>query len=93
MTLLFRFLVFLVLLLLGRALLSRFKTRKPSSRPAFGPAKTSPGIRTVGETAAKDPQCGTYVDRSIAVSARVGDELLYFCSETCLKQYLAQKKE
>jgi YHS domain-containing protein len=35
----------------------------------------------------RDPVCGTYVDRSRAVSARGGGELHYFCSEDCRTAY------
>ena len=36
---------------------------------------------------ATDPVCGMKVDRDRAVSARVGDETVYFCSEHCRELY------
>ncbi len=35
----------------------------------------------------RDPVCGTYVDRTRAVSARGGGEVRYFCSEDCRTAY------
>ena len=40
-----------------------------------------------GAMLARDPVCGTYVDRSRAVSARGGGEVHYFCSEDCRTAY------
>ena len=39
----------------------------------------------------QDPQCGVYVSPKEAFSARVGDKVLYFCSQQCLNKYLKKK--
>ena len=36
----------------------------------------------------KDPVCGTYVDKSSAISVRNGSETLYFCSYECRQKYI-----
>ena len=40
-----------------------------------------------GAMLVRDPVCGTYVDRSRAVSARGGGVVRYFCSEDCRATY------
>ena len=40
-----------------------------------------------GVMLARDPVCGTYVDRTRAVSARGAGEVQYFCSEDCRAAY------
>lgn len=40
-----------------------------------------------GAMLARDPVCGTYVDRSRAISARARGEVHYFCSEDCRAAY------
>jgi uncharacterized protein len=37
----------------------------------------------------KDPICGTYLPKRLAVKYTKGNETLYFCSEECKKQFLA----
>ena len=41
---------------------------------------------------AQDPQCGVYVDTQLAISARAGNEVIYFCSEECRKKYLKSER-
>ena len=45
-----------------------------------------------GAMLARDPVCGTYVDRSRAVSARGGGEVHYFCSEDCRTAYRRDRR-
>ena len=40
-----------------------------------------------GEEMVQDPECGTYVVKSRAVTRRINGKLCLFCSETCAKQY------
>ena len=44
-------------------------------------------FRLTARRGATDPVCGMKVDRDRAVSARVGDETVYFCSEHCRELY------
>lgn len=37
----------------------------------------------------KDPHCGMYVAKDLAVSARSGKETFYFCSDECRDSYLS----
>lgn len=50
--------------------------------------KKSPRNRSHdGEPMVEDPQCGTYLPISDAVSATIAGKQLYFCSKKCLKNY------
>lgn len=40
-----------------------------------------------GEEMVEDPQCGTFLPISDAVSAHVNGRKHYFCSKKCLKEY------
>jgi YHS domain-containing protein len=40
-----------------------------------------------GEDMVKDPQCGTYLPRSDALTRQVKGETCYFCSEECRSKY------
>ncbi len=43
---------------------------------------------------AKDPICGMFVDESTAeLKAQVRGVTYYFCSETCMREFLAPEKE
>jgi YHS domain-containing protein len=35
-----------------------------------------------------DPFCQTYIPKQSALKKRVGGQMLYFCSDKCLKSYL-----
>ena len=50
-----------------------------TQRPQVPPSQ---GVKLV-----RDPVCGTYVDRSRAVSVRGSREVHYFCSEDCRTAY------
>ncbi len=41
----------------------------------------------------QDPVCGTYVDKSSAISVRSGEQVLYFCSYECRKKYIEGVQE
>ena len=57
-------------------------------RSLQGPQAPPPEKTSRGEEMLKDPECGTYVARGDAISALVGDERRYFCSEQCKQQHL-----
>jgi YHS domain-containing protein len=57
------------------------------SRPAAGSAPR-PKERA-GGTLVRDPQCGTYLPASRALTAGSGSGTQYFCSEDCRRAYLA----
>jgi len=40
-----------------------------------------------GEPMVEDPQCGTYLPVSDAVTATINNKQLHFCSKKCLKEY------
>ena len=84
----FRILIFLLLLLVVRALVARlFGTgRKASGKRSRG---GSSGVRdTVRGRMVKDPQCGIYVATDLAVRTRRKNMDLYFCSEECREKFL-----
>lgn len=41
----------------------------------------------------RDPQCGTYILPSQAVSARVGRHTYHFCSEECKDRFLDKSRK
>jgi hypothetical protein len=40
----------------------------------------------------KDPQCGAYFLKQRGIAARIGDKVVYFCSETCRDEYIRRHK-
>lgn len=44
------------------------------------------------DTMVLDPNCNTYIPRSGAIRKRVKGQEHYFCSKTCLKEYLRKVK-
>jgi len=61
-----------------------------ASSPAAPPAKRSPDpppVPSAGGELKKDPVCGTYVSSATSVRQKVGDELVYFCSDECRAKY------
>ena len=85
---LIRMLVFLLLLLVVRALIARlFGTgRKATRRRARG--GSSRARATVRGRMVKCPQCGIYVATDLAVRIRKKNADLYFCSEECRDKFL-----
>jgi YHS domain-containing protein len=41
----------------------------------------------------RDKVCNTFLSRDSAISARVGQETLYFCSEECRRRHLASGED
>jgi hypothetical protein len=63
--------------------LSAPRSRRPASGPPPRPKERA------GGTLVRDPQCGTYLPATRAISAGSGANLQYFCSEDCRRAYLA----
>ncbi len=72
----FLFLLFAILLALR---LIGFVLRSLSSRPVSG------GPPVEGEMV-RDPVCGTWIDRRLAIAGRRGSEWLPVCSEKCRRE-------
>lgn len=92
MTWLLRLLLFVVLFLLARSIVSRFlgsRTRSNFGR-ARGPASSDSVPKSVGSAVIKDPQCGMYIDRGLALPFQVDGKTLFFCSEECRRLYEAR---
>jgi len=68
------FVVYSVVVMLVRQLTGR--------RPTVPREKTGRG-----EDMVKDPQCGTYLPRSEALTKQVDGETWYFCSKDCRDKY------
>jgi YHS domain-containing protein len=90
MTWLFRFIVFVILFTAVRAVLSHLfgwsqgrqrGAQRRNARPSAG------SMRSISHPVIKDPICGTYVDRDLALPLHSGEETLYFCSEKCREEY------
>lgn len=45
------------------------------------------------EELVQDLYCQTYIPKGLALKKKVGGQVLYFCSETCLRNYLRRKNE
>lgn len=88
MTWIIRLLLFLLLLVFLRRMVSRiwsgFSFLLSPDRKG---TSASPSREKVEGHMYKDPQCGTYVARSLAVPLKRGDQTEYFCSEECRDRY------
>jgi len=49
-------------------------------------------LRYIEKKMPKDPVCGMYVDEN-AIKRKIGDQIYYFCSETCARIYEAPGRE
>lgn len=88
-----RLLVFLAIFAGAILLLRRF------SGLFVPPASDETAARAAKDAAGKGPRrarelvrdkvCNTFLARDSAISARVGQETLYFCSEECRRRHLA----
>ncbi len=79
------FVVFLVLTVLrGLRIFWAAFLRSPR-----GPQSARPGVAR-DEEMVRDPVCGTWVDRRLALSGRRGSEAVAVCSEACRKSLEAQ---
>lgn len=79
--LLFVFVAFLLLTVLrGLRIFFQAVFRKP------GPDRTARRAGTLEGEMVRDPVCGTWIDRKLAVTARRGSETVSVCSEACLRR-------
>ena len=79
--LLFVFVAFLLLTVLrGLRIFYQAVFGKPGAGPAARPGGTLEGEMV------RDPVCGTWIDRKLAVTARRGSETVSVCSEACLRR-------
>ena len=85
----FRFLFWVLVLSWGLSLLKRFfawflrGVGQTQSEPPPAKVETAGSKRLV-----RDPMCGMHVAEQLAVSARIGTEVMHFCSPECRDQYL-----
>jgi len=62
-------------------------------RSLSGPATSTPPEKSAaGEEMVRDPQCGTFIPRSDALSKNIGGTTHYFCSARCRDSYRAKTK-
>ena len=74
---------------LFRSFLARLfspSSRNRSSKKSVYPGKSR---STIAGKMVKDPQCGMYVDASLAITTRVNGQDLYFCSADCREGFIA----
>jgi len=45
------------------------------------------------EELVQDPHCQTYIPRATAVKKRISGNVLYFCSQECVKRYLKRDEQ
>ncbi|MGE4542880.1 MAG: YHS domain-containing protein [Pedobacter sp.] len=78
MRLLWLFFLFLLCYYIVTAISGLFKGRAHQPPPEKSPE---------GEPMVRDPQCGIFVPRSLALKKAVKGKTYYFCSEECLKSF------
>ena len=59
-------------------------------RQQFGAERTvsTESRPEIDDEMVQDPYCQTYVPKRDGIQARVGGQVLYFCSETCRDRYI-----
>jgi YHS domain-containing protein len=82
-SLIFEFLVPIVLFLFLRSILRGFFSPTVPRRSAQPP---QPPVSPGGELK-KDPVCGTYVSTSVAIRETIRGQTVYFCSPDCRDKY------
>lgn len=89
---LLKLLLFVILLLVIRMVLSKLFGGRPivRIRTHVGTRQARPNRTISGETV-KDPQCGMYVAKQLAVASSTRGQTLYFCSPECRDAYLRAK--
>ena len=86
-----RFLIFLLLLFVVRALIARLFGSKRKVAGRWTRRGSSRDRTTVRGQMVKDPQCGIYVATDLAVRMRGKESNLYFCSEECRDEFLRER--
>jgi uncharacterized protein len=84
------FLLFLLMLLLARALMRFFGGVVQGATSTGQPAGRTPPTAPAAQKMIQDPVCGTYVVPGRALQLSRGGETHFFCSDTCRQKYLAK---
>jgi uncharacterized protein len=79
---------FLWYLLLGFLVFKLIQALRGSLMPPRNSSNQGPGGK--GEKMVKDPQCGTYVPQSEALTETVAGKTHYFCSPECREKFLSK---
>lgn len=82
----------LIFYLLRMVINALFKKGPTSVKSGEAHSRVKSHAKEIQGQTAKDPNCGTYVATSIALTAREGGETLYFCSDECRRTYLETAK-
>ena len=84
---LFRVVIITILInMVLRVLFSRPARSATAGGPRRGPAQMP---AREGGTLVRDPHCGTYIPRTVALPGGSGANAEYFCSETCRSAWTA----
>ena len=85
----FRFLFWVLVLSWSISLLKRFFSWMIGDAGLGQPRSSAPEPQSVGSRRlVRDPLCGTHVAEELAVSVRIGTEVIHFCSPECRDKYL-----
>jgi len=84
-----RRLLFLVLAVGALMWWLRNLTRRMQQSQAPNAGERAQPVRDLGPMV-RDQVCNTFVPKSRALTARVGADELYFCSENCREKFLAE---
>lgn len=82
----------LIFYLLRKVVNALFKKGSKSVPSGEARSRVRPQSKEIQGQTAKDPNCGTYVATSIALTARDDGETLYFCSDECRRTYFETGK-
>jgi len=87
----FRFIVLVILISIVFAIVRRFFNSLLSAGSANHRTRghRQPKRSALRGEMFKDPQCGMYVAKDLALTARSGKETFYFCSEECRDRFLS----
>jgi YHS domain-containing protein len=86
-----KFIALLIFLLFMRYLLSRVMAALLPPSAQRKSASFRGGAKTIRGEMMKDPNCGMYVARDLAVTVQTREGYLSFCSEECRKEYLQKR--
>ena len=90
-----RFLFWLLVVSWGVWLVRRlfgFDVEDTASSPHAAKGAASSQSKTARHLV-RDPVCGMYVDETLSIPMREGDELLHFCSIACRDAYVVSSKK
>jgi len=86
-----KILMLILLCFVGYSMLQGLINPKPKKEKRGWMSRRQP--RNIeGEQMVEDPQCGTFIPLSDAVSANIKGKQHYFCSKKCLKEYKKNHK-